>query len=251
MFVMLKDTKFIFQKLFIPDHIILKKRILRSIKSQIEEEYSAIPLLCDKNYLSIDVGVFRGVYSFLLSKHSKFVHAYEANPIMYDYLNKNLKKIINNIEIHNFALSNKIDVVDLRIPLRRKSFIKKNFEDFYEGGLATIHKDNKLDDKIFEKIKTRSNFLDNIQFNEKVGFIKIDVEGHEQYVLEGAINLIKKDRPNLLIEIEKRHRTDSIKVTFDFLKNQGYKTYIFKNKRLSLVNDYVNENSLNYIFKKD
>ncbi len=64
---MLKDAKFILQKLFVPDHIILKKRILRSIKSKIEEEYLAIPLLCDKNYLSIDIGVFRGVYSFLLS----------------------------------------------------------------------------------------------------------------------------------------------------------------------------------------
>tara|TARA_B100000686_G_C16701135_1_gene923484 strand:- start:76 stop:822 length:747 start_codon:yes stop_codon:yes gene_type:complete len=248
---MLKDAKFILQKLFVPDHIILKKRILRSIKSKIEEEYLAIPLLCDKNYLSIDIGVFRGVYSFLLSEHSKFVHAFEANPIMFNYLDKNLKKIINNIKIHNFALSNKIGSVDLRIPLRRKSLIKKNFEDFYEGGLATIHEDNNLDNKIFEKVKTKSNFLDNIEFSERVGFIKIDVEGHEQYILEGAINLIKRDKPNLLIEIEKRHRVDSIKVTFNFLKNQGYKTYIFKNNKLNLINDHVNESSVNYIFKKD
>ena len=52
---MLKDIKFILQKLFIPGHLTLKKRILRSIKSRIEREYNVIPLLCNKDYLSIDV----------------------------------------------------------------------------------------------------------------------------------------------------------------------------------------------------
>jgi FkbM family methyltransferase len=248
---MLKDIKFILQKLFIPEHLILKRRILRSIKSRIEKEYEAIPLLCNKNYLSIDVGVFRGVYSFLISKHSKLVHGFEANPIMYSYLKRNLWKIANNIDVHNYALSNKVGPVNLKIPLRKKSLIKKNFEDFYEGGLATIHKDNNLDHKNIEEFKTKSNCLDNIKFNERVGFIKIDVEGHEQNVLEGAINLIKKDKPNLLIEIEKKHRKDSIKTTFDFLKNHGYKTYIFNNKKLNLIKDHTKERSVNYIFKVD
>jgi len=248
---MLKDIKFILQKLFFKEHLILKKRILRSIKSQIEKEYEAIPFLCNKNYLSIDVGAFRGVYSFLLSKHSKLVHGFEANPIMYNYLKKNLKKITKNVEVHNYALSNKIGPVYLKIPLRGKSLIKKNFEDFYEGGLGTIHNDNNLDHKSFEKFKTKSNFLDNIEFNGRVGFIKIDVEGHEQHVLEGAINLIKKDKPNLLIEIEKKHRNDSIKITFDFLENLGYKTYVFNEKKLNLIRDHSKENSVNYIFKID
>ena len=89
---MLKDFKFIFQKIFIPDYLILKKRILRSIESKIEDEYAIIPHLCNKNYISIDIGMFRGVYSFLLSKHSKSVIGFEANPIMYKYLEKNLIK---------------------------------------------------------------------------------------------------------------------------------------------------------------
>ena len=50
---MLKDFKFILQKIFIPDHLILKKRILRSVESKIEQEYLALPLLCDKNLISI------------------------------------------------------------------------------------------------------------------------------------------------------------------------------------------------------
>jgi FkbM family methyltransferase len=246
---MLKDLKFIFQKIFIPDHLILKKRILRSIKSQIEDEYLALPQLCNKNLISIDIGMFRGVYSFLLSKYSKSVIGFEANPIMYKYLEKNLKKIVKKIEIYNFALSNKTGDTYIKIPLRNKSVLKNNFEDFYEGGLATIHLDNKLEEKNFEKFKTKCNILDNFKFDDKIGFIKIDVEGHEQFILEGAVNTIKKDKPNLLIEIEKKHRSDSIKNTFNYLKNLGYYAYTFQNNKLCLLTDFNKQKSVNYIFK--
>ena len=195
--------------------------------------------------------MFRGVYSYLLSKHSKKVIGFEANPVMFKYLEKNLKKIVKNIEIYNFALSNKTGEVYLKIPLRYKSILKKNFEDFYEGGLATIHPENKLEEKKFEKFKTESNYLDNFKFNEKIGFIKIDVEGHEQFILEGAVNTIKKHKPNLLIEIEKKHRSDSIEKTFSYLSNLGYKAYSFKKRKLNLLMDLNNPNNINYIFKTD
>ena len=246
---MLKDFKFIFQKIFIPDHLILKKRILRSVESKIEQEYLALPQLCNKDLISIDIGMFRGVYSFLLSKYSKSVIGFEANPIMYKYLEQNLKKIVKNIKIYNFALSNKESEVCIKIPLRNKSNLRSNFEDFYEGGLATIHQDNKLEGKKLETFKTKCNMLDNFKFNEKIGFIKIDVEGHEQLVLEGAVNTINKDMPNLLIEIEKKHRSDSIEKTFKYLRKLGYKAYTYKNNKLNLLTDFNNQNSVNYIFK--
>ena len=94
---MFKDIKFFFQKIFIYEHIILKKRILKSIKNKIEKEYFLIPELCNKNLLSIDIGVFRGVYSYLLSKNSLSVVGFEANPIMYSYIKKNLTKINKHI----------------------------------------------------------------------------------------------------------------------------------------------------------
>lgn len=246
---MIKDFKFIFQKIFIPDYLILKKRILRSIKNNIEDEYSIIPQLCNRNHISIDIGMFRGVYSYLLSKYSKSVIGFEANPIMCKYLEKNLKKIIENIKIYNLALSNRTGEVDIKIPIRHKSFLRKNFEDFYEGGLATIHPENNLENKHIEKFKTECNLLDNFKFNNKIGFIKIDVEGHEQCILEGSEKIIKKDKPNLLIEIEKRHRADPIKNTFDFLNNLGYKAYIFKNNKLNLLKELNEQNNVNYIFK--
>jgi len=40
---------------------------------------------------------------------------------------------------------------------------------------------------------------------ERVSFIKIDVEGFEPHVLQGAVTTIGRDLPSLLLEIEERH----------------------------------------------
>jgi FkbM family methyltransferase len=40
---------------------------------------------------------------------------------------------------------------------------------------------------------------------DRVSFIKVDVEGFEPLVIEGAIAIIDRDRPSLLLEIEDRH----------------------------------------------
>lgn len=39
----------------------------------------------------------------------------------------------------------------------------------------------------------------------RVSFIKVDVEGFEPSVIEGAVGIIDRDRPSLLLEIEDRH----------------------------------------------
>lgn len=43
--------------------------------------------------------------------------------------------------------------------------------------------------------------LDSLPLNNKIGFIKIDVEGAELEVLLGMKNMLKKDRPMITYEI--------------------------------------------------
>ena len=43
------------------------------------------------------------------------------------------------------------------------------------------------------------HFLKKINFNEKIDLIKIDIEGEELNALKGAIKIIKKHRPFLII----------------------------------------------------
>ena len=47
--------------------------------------------------------------------------------------------------------------------------------------------------------------LDDIKIKNDIGFIKIDVEGHEKNVIQGGLDTIKKNKPVLLIEIEEKH----------------------------------------------
>tara|TARA_B100000686_G_C16775830_1_gene968395 strand:- start:1986 stop:2738 length:753 start_codon:yes stop_codon:yes gene_type:complete len=249
--MILKDVSFFIKKIFLSEKHQLKKRIIRSINAPLEEELQIVQELCSDDKISLDVGVFRGVYSYLLSKHSLEVVGFEANPIMFKYLDRNLTSIIKNFKLHNLALSNKEGDVELKIPLRKKSFFKMNFEDYYEGGAATIDAENDLGGKEIHIINVKKAKLDSFQFNSKVGFIKIDVEGHEQKVLEGSVKILEKDVPNLLVEIEKRHRKLSPDYTISFLREIGYKSFVFNKGSLIEVKTYKDfPLKNNFIFKK-
>jgi len=249
--MILKDVSFFIKKIFLSEKYQLKKRIIRSINKNLEEEMQIVQELCSTDKISLDVGVFRGVYSYLLSKYSLKVVGFEANPIMFKYLDRNLTSIIKNLKLYNLALSDHEGEVELKIPLRKKSFFKVNFEDYYECGLATISKENKLDDKEIHIFNTKKARLDSFQFNNKVGFMKIDVEGHEQKVLEGSVKVLEESKPNLLIEIEKRHRKLNPDYTISFLREIGYQCYVFQEAKLVEVKTYKDfPLKNNFIFKK-
>ena len=85
-----------------------------------------------------------------------------------------------------------------------------------------------------------------IYFQGKVRFIKIDVEGHEENVLRGALNLLKKFHPNILVEIEERHNKGSFDRVKYLLQAEGYKGFIYFDNRLNSI-DEVDINDLQNI----
>jgi hypothetical protein len=56
----------------------------------------------------------------------------------------------------------------------------------------------------------------------KIGFVKIDVEGHELAALRGAAATIENSLPNFLIEAEERHRKGAVASVRMFLSQYGY-----------------------------
>ena len=56
---------------------------------------------------------------------------------------------------------------------------------------------------VVETVKVPMRTLDSYQLSN-VGFIKIDVEGHEEAVLHGSSETLRREMPNLMIEIEDR-----------------------------------------------
>ena len=244
---MIKDLEFFLKKLFFSEKFLLKRRLDRALKNNYEKELSIIHKFANKNKSAVDVGVYRGVYTYKLSKIFKYVYSYEPNTLIYPYLEKNLKKLIGNLSIKNYALSNSSGLVDLKIPKRSKSFFKNNIEELYKLGCATIHKNNDFVD--YEKLKVNKIKLDDDLIDVDIGFIKIDVEGHEKEVIEGATNLINKFKPVLLVEIEERHTKKPIINTINFIKNYGYTAHFCKKNELYNIDKLQNlDDENNFIF---
>ena len=93
------------------------------------------------------------------------------------------------------------------------------------NGCATIEEENDLSNCEAEEISVPTRRLDSYNLG-MIGFIKIDVEGHKLKVLKGAEATLRRDRPNLLIEAEERHRSNAVASVIDYLGPLGYSGFV-------------------------
>ncbi len=243
-----KKIEFFLKKNFLPQSYLFKKRIERSIKNNYEPELKFVKNFIEPGTETIDIGVYRGVYSYEMAKYSKFVHAFEPNPVIFKDIEINLQKIIKNIKFYNLALSDKEGLVSLRVPIRNKKFNKENYEEYFQMGKASIHKNNIMHESESFEIMTKK--LDNFDFSNRISFIKIDVEGHEAEVIKGSENTIKKNKPILLVEIEEKYTKKEVGITINYINSLGYNSYFLKENNLVKTQDLKNLNSFNnFIFK--
>jgi FkbM family methyltransferase len=240
--MMIKDLEFILKKI-IPEKYLLKKRLKRAIEKNYEKELEVINQFADKSKDALDIGVYRGVYSYKLSQNYNLVHSFEPNPLLYPHLKRNLKKIINNIKLYNLALSDKNGETRLKLPIRNNSIFSTNIEELYQLGAASIHPENKFEK--FKEVVVKMKKLDDLKIENKIGFIKIDVEGHELEVIKGSSKIISENMPILLVEIEKRHTNKPVLESINYIKNMGYDCFFVKNKKLISVENLENNDSEN------
>jgi len=139
----------------------------------------------------LDCGAFIGLHTLQLSNLvgvTGKVYSFEPIPTVADCVAKTMEE--KNID----------NVVLVRKPLYNKSNIKLEFVSDHNG-LSSVADYRR---KAFKyKYKANSICIDdfiNIPDDKKISFIKIDVEGSEYKVLEGAIKTIKKYRPTIIFE---------------------------------------------------
>lgn len=180
-----------------------------------ESEQDLLHLLCHLEKTSIDVGANAGSYTYLLLKYSQKVVAFEPNPAYH----KRLKKIFDRrkLRLETVALSNHSGKTILKVP-----------RHIY--GLGTIEKSNPLEDAFgneqITQVPVKIKKFDEYKI-PNIGFIKIDVEGHEFAVIQGAIQSIKKSCPHLLVEIVEKHNPGSFKRVSRTLAGLGYNVYFY------------------------
>lgn len=147
-----------------------------------------INLIVQPGDVCLDVGANIGWYTTLLQKivgTGGAVHAFEPVPGVFEKLVRNvrLNEPPQNVAVNNLALGNTDKIVELNI-----------FANMPEGhhSIATF------DNTEYESFPCRMITLDSYVAENKiaeVNFVKMDIEGAEMMMLEGADRLFAQKRP--------------------------------------------------------
>ncbi len=151
-----------------------------------------IKKVCQTDSNCIDVGCFKGdIMDFYLKYVPNGTHfGFEPIPSFYDRLVKKYQK--GECILHNVALSDRAGTVEFNYVVS-----DPGYSGFKERTYRTDH-------ELIDKIKVKADTLDHIIPDDiKIDLIKIDVEGGEFLVLQGAKALIKRCQPIIVFEFEK------------------------------------------------
>jgi len=153
-----------------------------------EREWFLLDVLASPSRNALDVGANGGAYSLKLANIVLKVIAVEPQP---DLCSSIKRLAVKNIEVMNCAISSDRIEKTIFIPLRSDGTLSKPCASFIPpDGDATS----------FEvACVTLNDFV-----AEDIGFVKIDVEGHELDVLACMDKLVECCRPTFVIEIEDR-----------------------------------------------
>lgn len=153
----------------------------------------------------IDVGANIGVFTYAFRKLYPVVISFEVNP----YLIKDLRRSFPvSVQLHQIGLSNRSGESTFYLPiLRGKPLVGWGSLEASASEIGDRH----------EEIRVKIEPLDAFGLSD-IGFIKIDVEGHEVEVLQGAEETIGRCRPDVLIEIDK----SNLEKVRQYFSSKGY-----------------------------
>lgn len=142
--------------------------------------------LIDNWTRAIDVGSNNACNAIHYAQRFQTVECFEPTPLAQQLWTNTVRdNAVNNLTLYKNALGETNKTAEmLAYPLN--------------GGHNHIRNTNR--DTIKPIYTVQVNKLDSYNFQD-VGFIKIDVEGYEKFVLEGAVNTIISNRPTIQLEL--------------------------------------------------
>ena len=154
----------------------------------------------------LDIGANIGYNTLMFSDYGP-VHSFE--PVYGQIVNKNCQSntLRHKVSVYPCALSNVDEAREIFVPL---SNVHTNY-----GGTSFHHEG----DKRGHGITVRCAKLDDV-YKGTPSVAKIDVEGHELEVLEGAKETLEKHKPVILIEL--LPHIENSKKARAFLEEMGY-----------------------------
>jgi FkbM family methyltransferase len=164
---------------------------------------------------ALDVGASIGIYAAEMARYAGKVIAFEANP---DVAAFTARVAPRNVEVVNVALSSAPGRAALTMPLNSKGRAVTEL-----ASVAARHPSE--EQAITIDVETRR--LDGFPISN-CSFIKIDVEGHEEAVLDGASGLIAAQRPALMIELVEAFNPGVVARLAERYAAQSYRVFFLK-----------------------
>jgi len=168
--------------------------------------------------ICIDIGANIGNHSLFFSQYFSSVWAFEANPRTYKLLKFNADNV-GNCKTYCYAISN---VSDLNVSIKQ--------DNCNIGGSRVIPLD--LNQNGNNEIITK-RLDDLVSADEHVSLIKLDVEGFELKCLQGALDIIRTNKPLVLLEQSSADIREGSSSSLDLLKSEGYQFFV-PNRSLNL-----------------
>ncbi|HEV2120281.1 MAG TPA: FkbM family methyltransferase [Candidatus Bathyarchaeia archaeon] len=205
----MKDYRFLFKK------YVLRK--YPAYEPQVRRELSRI-----RGDLFVDIGANVGIYTVRLASHFRSVYAFEPNPNVLPELRWRIRRSRrNNIVVFPMALANANGKAEFYLDAQRTFSMPTDillrlfrFEPGRDqnAGLTKTHHGRK-------KITVPTAAYDS-QVPESADLVKIDVEGAEFLVLEGAKKALESGRiRRLMIELHDLERQGELE---DLLTGYGF-----------------------------
>jgi FkbM family methyltransferase len=165
----------------------------------------------NKDSIAIDIGANIGNHSLFFANKFKQVIAFEPVPSNCWIVKSNayLNKIDNLILIEK-GLSNKNTQMAVDTSNRENT----------NNGISQIIKNS--NNQIVVDIVIVDEEIEKLKLSKKIEIIKIDVEGHEPFVVEGLKKTIEKNKPLIFWEAFSRDEVNKTKV---LLEQGGYRYF--------------------------
>ena len=198
--------------MLLPPSVFYRRRIAYEAATG-EPELAVLDRLMRRGGVAVDIGANQGFFAFALAQLSRRVVCFEPNP---DYAAFARWMLRGRAEVHALALAD--------TPGRETFYVPHSDEGLVlhlAGSLKRAHDQFKTIASYAVEVHT----LDSFGLTD-VTFIKIDVEGSERDVLEGARQTIARERPPLLLELLSGTHDDPGALTAEICRSFGYEALI-------------------------
>ena len=207
--------------------------LYRAYRYRLHVDRAELRFVCQSlqpGQVAADIGCHKGAYTYWMRRRvgpSGAVYAFEPQPKQVAYLREAFSAMrYDNVSIVPMAVSNRGGEMPLHVPSGAGRTHEASLEEASSYREPSGNSSASARPTYLVDVTTLDDFFGNKPHGP--AFLKIDVEGHELAVLDGARQTLERYRPTILLECEARHRPDGdVRPVFELLASLGYKGSFF------------------------